>query len=135
MSIDLSSFTKAIDALKRGLKRATAAPSDEELRDGCIQRFEFTYELAIKMLTRYLEASSSSSADIDKLEFKDMMRVAAEKGLIASPQVWFTFRHARNLTSHTYDQSTAAEVFSGIAAFLKEVEALYAELKSRVDQL
>lgn len=133
MPIDLSSFTKAIVALKRGLQRATAAPADEELRDGCIQRFEFTYEIAIKMLTRYLEASGPSSADIDKLEFKDLMRVAAEKGLIASPLVWFTFRHARNLTSHTYDHSIAVEVFSGIATFLKEVEALHAELESRVN--
>ncbi len=131
MSLDLSSFAKAIDALKRGLKRAGAAPQDEELRDACIQRFEFTYELAIKMLTRYLEMSGPSSANIDKLDFKEMIRVAAEKGIIASPQIWFTFRHARNLTSHTYDSSTAVEVYSGIGAFLKEAEALYAELESR----
>jgi nucleotidyltransferase substrate binding protein (TIGR01987 family) len=55
MLLDLSSFDEALASLDRAAIRAQAAPADEDLRDAVIQRFEYTYELAWKMLKRHLE--------------------------------------------------------------------------------
>jgi len=43
-ALDLSSLKLALAALDCGLARALPAPRDEELRDACIQRFEFCFE-------------------------------------------------------------------------------------------
>ena len=43
--LDLTSLARALSTLDRGLARWSKTPKDEELRDACIQRFEFTFEL------------------------------------------------------------------------------------------
>ena len=51
--LDLSSLRDALASLNRALTRWQVAGSqDEELRDACIQRFEYTFELSWKMLAR-----------------------------------------------------------------------------------
>lgn len=46
MRLDFSPLQKAINSLERAIVRTKANPSDEELRDAVIQRFEYTYELS-----------------------------------------------------------------------------------------
>lgn len=62
--LDLTPLTRALAALQRGLLRWQATPEDEELRDACIQRFEFTFELCWKMLKRRLEMDAPNAAEI-----------------------------------------------------------------------
>lgn len=131
MKLDLTSLEKALAALQRGLTRALADPADEELRDACIQRFEFSFELAWKMLKRRLELDAPSAPEIDAMSYRTLMRVAAERGLIADPRPWFGYRDQRNLTSHTYDQAKAAQVFAALPAFLGDALALLANLQAR----
>ena len=52
MSLDVTSLGNAVRRLREGLERHKREPTDEQLRDGLIQRFEFTYELTHKMLKR-----------------------------------------------------------------------------------
>jgi len=132
MTVDLSSFRKALDSLDRGLSRAECAPGDEELRDGAIQRFEYSYELAWKSLKRVLEAISASPEEIDGLSFRDMVRLGAEKGLIDEPAAWFGFREERNISSHTYDEAKAAEVYRTALAFAPEARELLRRLEARL---
>jgi hypothetical protein len=47
-------LVNAIDRLREGLVRHTGEPADDQLRDGLIQRFEFTYELCHRMLRRFI---------------------------------------------------------------------------------
>jgi hypothetical protein len=72
----------SLTSLERAATRALGAPVDEELRDATIQRFEYTYELAWKMLERHLEAVVPDPARIDTLSFRELMREGAERGLI-----------------------------------------------------
>ena len=58
MQIDLGNFRKALDSLAKGLARSESNLGDELLRDGVIQRFEYSYELAWKSLKRVLEAKA-----------------------------------------------------------------------------
>ena len=122
----------ALDRLKEGWTRHLAHPDDEQLRDGLIQRFEFTYELSHKTLKRFLEANSASPEEYDRMGFPDMIRSASEAGLLKSawPQ-WSVFRKMRNLTSHTYNEMTAKQVVATIPDFIAEAEFLLATLKER----
>ncbi|RMH54251.1 MAG: nucleotidyltransferase, partial [Candidatus Hydrogenedentota bacterium] len=52
--LDLHSFQGALESLRRGIERARRVPEDEEVRDAVIQRFEYSFELAWKMLKRRL---------------------------------------------------------------------------------
>ena len=67
--IDITSLERAIRALEAALMRHAATPADDLVRDGCIQRFEFTYELSYKMLKRFLEATSENPPEFDKMSF------------------------------------------------------------------
>ena len=57
MPLDLTPLTNAVQRLDEGLARYLADTSDTQIRDGLIQRFEFTYELSHKMLKEGLHKS------------------------------------------------------------------------------
>jgi nucleotidyltransferase substrate binding protein (TIGR01987 family) len=133
MSIDLTSFRKALDSLDRGLVRANSAPDDEELRDGAIQRFEYSYELAWKSLKRVLEAEAASPDEIDPLSFRDLIRLGVERGLLDDPAAWFAFREERNISSHTYDSDKAAKVYGAALEFAPLARKLLEVLEARLE--
>lgn len=132
MTLDLSALDQAIRQLAAGLGRAQKDSSDELVRDGVIQRFEYTYELSHKMLKRYLEQTEASPEQLDQLSFQDLIRLGAERGLLAHGwDVWRGYRIARGTTSHVYDRAKAEEVFEQIPGFLDEARHLIGELKAR----
>jgi nucleotidyltransferase substrate binding protein (TIGR01987 family) len=131
MKLDLSSLKKAINALNRALNEYEKNPS-EFVKDSCIQRFEFTYELSHKFIKRYLEITEANPDEIEEMSFQQLIRRATEKGLLLSDwESWKDYRKSRGKTSHTYDEDTATEVFEAIPDFLKEVEYLYKRLEER----
>ena len=129
--IDLSSLEKAITSLTRAVVRSQASLDDSELRDAVIQRFEYTYELCWKMLKRTLEKESPTPAQIDSLSYRDLLRDAAEKGMITDVAAWFVYRDHRNLTSHIYDEDKAKVVFKTACNFLNTATELLRNLQSR----
>lgn len=131
MSLDLSPFIKALTSLERALARSVGAPEDKEVRDACIQRFEFTYELAWKMLKRRLEMDVPNPQEVDGMSYRTLMRVGAEMGLIEDVSAWFVYRDKRNKTSHTYDEAKAIEVYAVIPRFAEHARALLRELQAR----
>ena len=130
MQIDLSPLAKAVDRLHEGLERYARDTSDTQIRDGLIQRFEFTYDLAHKMLRRVLEANAANPEAIDRMGFPELIRTASEQGLVASNwPAWGTWREMRNITSHTYDEAKALQVVVGIPEFLAEAQFLAKRLQ------
>ena len=132
MSLEFSPLKNAVQRLEEGLARYEADPSDIMVRDGLVQRFEFTYELSHKMLRRFLEAASANPAEFDEADFQYLIRTANEQGLLlgAWPQ-WRVYRDMRSKTSHTYDEEVALKVVAGIPAFLQEAQFLLDQLKQR----
>ncbi len=98
---------------------------------GVIQNFEFVYEISIKMLKRQIELESASPGEIDRVNFRDMLRIAGEKGLIADVEAWFKYRKMRNLTAHTYDRDKAREVYRDTLTFIDGARSLLACLEAR----
>jgi len=133
MKLDLSPLANAVRRLREGLGRYEQDPTDEQIRDGLIQRFEFTYELSHKMLRRYFKQTAASPDDVERMPFGDLIRSGNAQGLLRNGwPAWRRFRELRALTSHTYDAKIALEVVADLPAFLEEAEHLSAELQRRV---
>ena len=134
-ALDISSLEKAVASLNEAVTAYHQQQSNNFIRDAAIQRFEYTYELSHKMLKRYLEMTEPSSEVIDQMPFPDLIRTASERGLLASGwNIWKDYRHARNTTSHTYNETKAKEVYLVIPKFLNEANHLLAELKERISR-
>jgi nucleotidyltransferase substrate binding protein (TIGR01987 family) len=132
--LDLSPLQRAIERLSEGWVRYQKDTSDSQIRDGLIQRFEFTYEISHKMLKRHLENISANPSEYDKMSFQDLIRSGNEQGLLLSDwENWKRYRTMRALTSHTYDEDVAYEVVAGIPNFLAEAQYLYAQIKGRYE--
>ena len=78
--IDLTSFEKALKTLDEIIERYDREKNDTAIRNAVIQRFEYTYSLSIKMLTRFLQ---SQAIDLpDSLTFNETIRKANQMGLL-----------------------------------------------------
>lgn len=102
----LNNFTKALAQLRNAvdikLKRDL---SDLEMQ-GTIQAFEFTHELAWNVMKDFFSDQGNNSI----MGSKDATREAFQRGLITDGASWMDMIRSRNLSPHTYNESTAAEV-------------------------
>jgi nucleotidyltransferase substrate binding protein (TIGR01987 family) len=106
MPIELDALSRAIERLQEGWAEHQREPGRTIVRDGLIQRFEFTYEISHRTLKRYLQAISASPDEYDAMPFQDLIRSGNEVGLLLGGwPAWRSFRHMRSLTSHTYAES------------------------------
>lgn len=121
--LSFEALEKALVQLEQGLRHAAAHPADDVIRDGVIQRFEYSMDLSWKLIQRYLKQVAQLD-DAALRTKKDLFREAARLGFIEAPEPWFAFYEARNETSHTYDPSTAAAVFVQAAPFLAAAKGL-----------
>jgi nucleotidyltransferase substrate binding protein (TIGR01987 family) len=134
--LDYSSLEKAIATLKiaidsyNAMKGSIGPQERDVMRDGVIQRFEYTFELAWKTIRRYLEIYGLEKADT--LNNRELFRAGSENGLIKDAATWFDYLADRNQTSHIYDPDVAADVFSSAEAFLADAGYLLLRLKERV---
>lgn len=129
--VDLSSLRLALASLRRALARWDASQGqDEELRDACIQRFEYSFELSWKMLKRRLEIDLPDAHSVDAMSFRDLVRTGAERRLLPDVDAWMVFRDKRNITSHTYNAAKAAEVAAIIPSFADQAAGLLARLEA-----
>lgn len=135
-----SPLAKALAALEThvGLTESTLAAADPNLkvafRTAAIKSFEFTYELSLKLILRALENHPGIEAEaVDELSFRGVMRLAAERGFIGSPDNWHAYRHQRNKTSHSYNEGIADEVYSVLPAFIVDAKKLLTKLEAAAD--
>ncbi len=125
-----------ITALQNALKSLKDAYTEynktqnEYVRDSVIQRFEYTYALAIKFIQRYIELNIPNQEDLSTLTFNQLIRRANEMGILLSNlEQWIVFRQKRNITSHTYNIEKAKEVISIVGQFIEEIGFLVDKIK------
>ena len=120
----MEAYRKAVSRLKEALDENESNPL---LYDAVIQRFEFTYELAWKLMKSYLEYQGIVLSNSPRPTFKE----AFAQGLILDGDVWIDMIEARNLTVHTYNDQMAKEIYDKIknryypsfAAFVEKMGA------------
>lgn len=103
----LENFANAIHHLKDAVH--TEDPSDLE-KEGTIQRFEFTHELAWKVLKDYLEYEGFTNITGSR----SACREAFKNNLITDGQIWMDMIESRNQTVHTYDIEILNTEYSNI---------------------
>lgn len=136
MPLDLSPLRAALAALKASLRylesELAADPGlQDQFRAAAIQAFEFTYELAFKFMKRQLEQIVPVPSAVDELTFMQVVRAAAEAGLVADVARFHEYRETRNITSHAYDRQKAQRVVAVLPRFATDVEYLLARLEAR----
>jgi nucleotidyltransferase substrate binding protein (TIGR01987 family) len=131
--LNIAPLVAATDRLAEGLARHRREPADEQLRDGLIQRFEFTYELSHRLLRRFIRQTAASPEEVDRMEFQDLIRTANLQGLLLGDwPAWRRYRDMRARTSYAYHADTAQKVAEAIPGFLAEAEYLRDELRKRL---
>ncbi|MHB8061244.1 MAG: nucleotidyltransferase substrate binding protein [Ruminiclostridium sp.] len=98
-------FSSALLRLKEAAVERNNNTSDV-IRDGVIQRFEFTYELAWKTTKEYLKALGL----VDKTSPKAVIKEAYAQKLITNEKMWLLMLNDRNLTSHVYKEKIVEEI-------------------------
>jgi nucleotidyltransferase substrate binding protein (TIGR01987 family) len=137
--LDLTALRNAVASLASGLDvvgdtawfDAQSPAVQNTLMAGVIQNFEFVYELSVKMIRRQIELESDSPDAIDATGFRDMLRIAGEKALIADVEAWFSYRRLRNVSAHTYDPAKALTVYQDTRVFIDDARSLLARLEAR----
>jgi nucleotidyltransferase substrate binding protein (TIGR01987 family) len=115
------------DDLGRSLDRlaeALAVHADEPLAvDGTIQRFEFTFELFWKAVRRLLARQG-----IEANSPKAVLQQAYRLGWLNDEQQWLDVLKDRNLSSHTYKEPLALEIYGRIPAHYAAMRAVFTQL-------
>ncbi len=125
IDLDIGSLEKAIASLEAALVRHDQTPNEDLVRDACVHRFKFNYDLSYKTLKRFLKATAANPTDYDSRTFQDLIHAGSERGLLMSDwSRWKQYREARSLTSYTYDETKAREVLAIIPEFFREVRYL-----------
>jgi len=105
----IENYKKALLRLKEAVEEYNVNNS-KVVRDGVIQRFEFTVELAWKSLREYLINQGFEQHNSPKA----VMQEAFTANYISDEESWINILNDRNLTSHIYDDTTAEEIYNRI---------------------
>lgn len=133
--IDLEPFGSALAQLHTALMASDAEPQNPFIRDSVVKRYEFTYDLSLRSMSRYLQASAFSSVEVEDLDMtmQGIIRRADKAALLLTgwPE-WKCFREARNQTAHTYSQQKADAVLETAQDFVPEADNLLSKLTERM---
>ena len=121
-------FDKAFSQLEEAVELAGRRQLSRLEAQGLIQGFEYTHELAWKTLKDFLEERGVR----DLYGSRDTSRAAFSAGLIEDGETWMEMIRSRNLTTHTYNEATAAQI---VAAILDTYFAEFQGLQARLAQL
>jgi nucleotidyltransferase substrate binding protein (TIGR01987 family) len=97
-------------------------------RQGLVQAFEFTHELAWKTLKDFLE----ERGQVEFYGSRDATREAFAAGLITDGDLWMAMIASRNQTSHTYNEETVEDI---TGAILRDYAPAFQALRERLGRL
>lgn len=124
----LATFGKALARMDEVVTLWHSRKLSDLERDGMILRFEYTQELAWKLLKNYIEYQGEAQLGGSR----DTIRQAFRLGLIENSEPWFDMLESRNLTSHVYDEETEMTVIERIVdTYYPILSLLHAEMLKR----
>jgi|CZKX01.1.fsa_nt_gi nucleotidyltransferase substrate binding protein (TIGR01987 family) len=119
-------YTRALTLLREGIETMQARHLNDLEKQGLIQRFEFTCELAWKLLKDYLE---DTAVRLETVTPAAVIKEAFAARLIENGDLWMQSLNARNRTSHIYDLKTFEKILADIGHdYLPLFEALQRKL-------
>lgn len=124
----LDNYRRALARLDEAVQLARQRPLSDLERQGLIQAFEFSFELAWNLLKDYLDYQGASLITGSR----DAIREAFARGLIDAGEAWLGMLQDRNRTVHTYNEPVAAAIAERI---LQHYHPLFQQLSARMEQL
>ena len=106
------------------LEEALRAPDDAIVRDACIQRFAFTFEMARKAIQAHAQAQGLSCVSP-----RDCLRTAFRLGLVADDRGWMAMVEDRHRTTHTYDEASARAIYTALSGHARLLATLLERLR------
>ena len=123
----ISDYKNALKRLKEAIEESKVIDSST-IKDGVIQRFEFTLELSWKVMKYFLNSEGLTEAKAPR----STIRTGFNNEIIQDAKLWIDMIEDRNLTTHTYSQSTSDEIYGKIINFYyKELEDFYLNVKDK----
>lgn len=139
----LKGLNKAVEIIKEELyideddnefDEELANELEKVLKEGLIQRFEYTHELAWNVMKDYQEYQGN----FEIKGSRDATREAFSMNLIKDAESWMSMIKSRNDTSHTYNEETAESIIDEIinvyAELFNKFESKMEQLKSGIQQ-
>ena len=102
----LAHYSKALEQLGNAITTSRQRPLSELEKQGLIQAFEFTHELAWNVMKDYFAWQGNPGITGSR----DAAREAFQKGLVEDGEGWMEMIKSRNQTAHTYQQKVADEI-------------------------
>ena len=120
---NLKSFGKALLQLGDALEQSKSPI----VRDACLQRFEFSYELLWKTLKVFLEDIHGVRAVSPRQVFKEAFALS----LIEKEQIFIEMIESRNTLSHTYNEGQAMKIYKKCSDYLSVMKSVLAQLNKQ----
>jgi nucleotidyltransferase substrate binding protein (TIGR01987 family) len=122
-----ANFKKALQQLQEAVELSAQRKLTKLEKQGVIQAFEFTHELAWNVLKDYLQHQGNQNIRGSR----DATREAFKVALIGDGEQWMAMIQSRNLSSHTYDEQTAEKL---VDAILAQYYPLFVELQTEMEK-
>ena len=123
-----ANFRQALARLREAVELSQQRPLSDLERQGLIKAFEFTHELSWKTLKDFLVSRGVS----DLFGSRDTTREAFSQGLISDGETWMEMIRHRNLSAHTYDESTVLDIVTAVVTtYLEAFEELQSTLSAQ----
>jgi nucleotidyltransferase substrate binding protein (TIGR01987 family) len=127
----LNERLQSCEAALATLDEAVRLPFSIIVRDAAIQRFEYSFESAWKLLKGYLEVQEGIVCNSPKGCFRE----ALQTGLMSRAEVetCLIMTDDRNLTSHTYLEALAERIYAQLPAYLIVMQSLAKHIAARIE--
>lgn len=125
MSNKLQALIKQFNQVVKRLEEVLLLPKNSVVRDSAIQRFEFCCELSWKTMKLFL-----AEQGVETTFPKDTIREAFARGLLENDPFWLRMIELRILSSHTYNESLAEDIYLELDKTLPLFQKLANQLSS-----
>ena len=122
-----TNYQKALLQLRSAVDLSNQRALSQLEKQGVIQAFEFTHELAWNMLKDFLRDQGNQNIKGSK----DATREAFKVELIQDGEQWMAMIQSRNISSHTYDERTAEQL---VDVIIHSYYPLFAALKMEMEK-
>lgn len=122
-----SNYKKAMQQLQSAVELRNRRALSNLEKQGVIQAFEFTHELAWNVLKDYLQDQGNQNIKGSK----DATREAFKVELIADGEPWMAMIQSRNVSSHTYNEHIAEAL---VEAIVEQYFPLFVALQAEMEK-
>lgn len=133
MNIDFSNLISALTTLKSSmetLEKHKSCDFADMLEDSCIKRFEYTLEIARKLMKRILKKVYGKSEE--ELTVNNTFRFMQGYKFIPNWENWRNYNEKRNNTAHEYNLEKSRKLIEIIPQFIEDTDILINNLEEKL---